>query len=214
MKKGGFPMLMDYLIDTYGYDEPIFINDVHVGDMSDSALRQSFKRMVNAGTLMRFDTGIYFLPRSSRLLKKAYLDPMKVIICKYIQSSNEIFGFFSGASFANQIGLTSQMPSVTEIITNKESTNGRTVALGGLSLRLKHAPVPVCSENAALLQFLDAVSLAEKYSELSKNAADEIFRNYIRDKKFTKKQLSDLVSVITGQTAKRLIEGGLIYEFA
>ena len=163
---------------------------------------------------MRFDTGIYFLPRSSRLLKKAYLDPMKVIICKYIQSSNEIFGFFSGASFANQIGLTSQMPSVTEIITNKESTNGRTVALGGLSLRLKHPPVPVCSENAALLQFLDAVSLAEKYSELSKNAADEIFRNYIRDKKFTKKQLSDLVSVITGQTAKRLIEGGLIYEFA
>ena len=41
-------MLMDYLIDTYGYDEPIFINDVHVGDMSDSALRQSFKRDIDA----------------------------------------------------------------------------------------------------------------------------------------------------------------------
>ena len=42
---------------------------------------------------------------------------MKIIIRKYIQSTTEIYGYFAGATFANQIGLTTQMPAMLEIIT-------------------------------------------------------------------------------------------------
>ncbi|MDD3142254.1 MAG: hypothetical protein PHX08_25270, partial [Lachnospiraceae bacterium] len=73
-------MLKEYLVEKYGYNEPIFINELKVKDMNTNALRQSFKRMTRSGTVIRFDTGIYYLPKKSRLLNKSYLNPMKVII--------------------------------------------------------------------------------------------------------------------------------------
>lgn len=97
---------------------------IKLDNVNDNALRQYFKRMVKSGDLIRFDTGIYYLPRQSKLLKKSYLDPLKVVSRKYIQNGSEIFGYFSGAYLANQLRLTTQMPATIEIVTNKESTKG------------------------------------------------------------------------------------------
>ena len=84
-------MLKEYLEKNYGYNEPIFINEIQLDGLNDNALRQYFKRMLKSGDLARFDTGIYYLPKASRLLKKSYLDPMKVIVRKYIKSTINIF---------------------------------------------------------------------------------------------------------------------------
>ena len=80
--------------------------------------------MVQSGDIIRFDTGVYYLPKASRILKKSYLDPMKVIIRKYIKNAGETYGYFSGATFANQIGLTTQMPTVLEIVTSRRIHQG------------------------------------------------------------------------------------------
>ena len=82
-------MLKEYLEETYGCNEPIFISEIKLDNLNDNALRQYFKRMVKSGDLIRFDTGIYYLPKQSRLLKKSYLDPLKVVSRKYIQNSSE-----------------------------------------------------------------------------------------------------------------------------
>ena len=140
-------MLKEYLEKNYGYNEPIFINEIRLDGINDNALRQYFKRMLKSGDLARFDTGIYYLPKASRLLKKSYLDPMKVIIRKYIQSTTEVYGYFTGATFANQIGLTTQMPAILEIITSKEATKGRNVTVGSQNVRLKRPTVTITSEN-------------------------------------------------------------------
>lgn len=50
-----------------------------------------------------------------------------LIMRKYIQSKSEIYGYVTGESFANQLGLTTQMPAVIEVVTNREATNGRTI---------------------------------------------------------------------------------------
>lgn len=179
-------MLKEYLEKNYGYNEPIFINEIQLDGINDNALRQYFKRMLKSGDLVRFDTGIYYLPKASQLLKKSYLDPMKVIIRKYIQNTTEIYGYFAGATFANQIGLTTQMPATLEIITSKESTRGRTVTVGSQTVRLKRPVITVTSENAGLLQFFDAVSQAEKYSELSELETTELLRNYAKRQNYSK----------------------------
>ena len=173
-------MLKEYLEKNYGYNEPIFLNEIRLEGLSDNALRQYFKRMLGSGDLARFDTGIYYLPKVQRLLKKSYLDPMKVIIRKYIQSTTETYGYFAGATFANQIGLTTQMPATLEIVTSKESTKGRTVTVGSQAVRLKRPVTIITSENAELLQFLDAVSQAEKYSELSDPETGILLKNYAK----------------------------------
>ena len=50
-------MLKEYLEKNYGYNEPIFLNEVRLEGLSDNALRQYFKQMLGAGDLARFDTG-------------------------------------------------------------------------------------------------------------------------------------------------------------
>ena len=206
-------MLKEYLEKNYGYNEPIFLNEVRLEGLSDNALRQYFKQMLGAGDLARFDTGIYYLPKVPRLLKKSYLDPMKVIIRKYIQSTTETYGYFAGATFANQIGLTTQMPATLEIVTSKESTKGRTVTIGPQAVRLKRSATAITSENAGLLQFLDAVSQAENYSELSDSDTGILLKNYAKQRNYSKELLSSVLSGITGSAAKKLIEWGIIYEF-
>lgn len=67
-------MLKEYLEKAYGYNEPIFISEIQLEGISDNALRQYFKRMVQSGDIIRFDTGVYYLPKASRILKKSYLD--------------------------------------------------------------------------------------------------------------------------------------------
>lgn len=206
-------MLKEYLEKTYGYNEPIFISEVQLDGINDNALRQYFKRLVKTGDLAHFDTGIYYLPKTSRILKKSYLDPMKVIIRKYIQDTSKTFGYFSGATFANQIGLTTQMPAVLEIVTIREATKGRTVTVGSQTVRLKRSPVEITAKNAGLLQFLDAVSKAEMYSEYSDTETASLLKNYAEKQQFSKELLSCVLPAVTGATAKKLIEWGIIYEF-
>ena len=100
-----------------------------------------------------------------------------------------------------------------EIITSKESTKGRTVTVGSQAIRLKRPATTITSENAALLQLLDAVSQAEKYSELSALETGNLLRNYTKQQNYSKELLSSVLSGITGSTAKKLIEWGIIYEF-
>lgn len=138
---------------------------------------------------------------------------MKVIVRKYIQSTTETYGYFAGATFANQIGLRTQMPAMLEIITSKESTKGRTVTIGSQAIRLKRPATTITSENAGLLQLLDAFSQAEKYSELSALETGILLKNYAKQQNYSKELLSNVLSGITGPTAKKLIEWGIIYEF-
>lgn len=206
-------MLKKYLEQTYGYNEPIFINEIKLEGINDNALRQYFKRMIKSGDLARFDTGIYYLPKASQFLKKSYLDPMRVIMRKYIRNKTETFGYFSGATFANQIGLTTQMPAVLEVVTMREATKGRNVKIGPQMLRLKRSPVEITAENVGLLQFLDAVSQAERYSELSETETASRLKQYAKKQQYSRELLSSALSAVTGATAKRLIEWGIIYEF-
>lgn len=206
-------MLKEYLEETYGYNEPIFINEIKLDNYNQNAIRQHFKRMTKSGDLVRFDTGIYYFPQKSDLLKRSYLDPEKVIRQKYVQTNFETFGYYSGLYLANQLHLTTQMPSVIEIITNKETTNGRNVTLGGLRLRLKRSSTTINKDNVRILQFLTAVSLAEKYSELTRKETISRLNQYLKACCFTKNQLADVLPYVTAQTSKKLIEWGLIYEF-
>ena len=157
-------MLKSYLLENYGYNEPIFLNDLKIEELSENAVRQSVKRLVANGFLERYDNGIYYIPKQGGLLGKSYLDPFLVIMRKYVRSKSETFGYVTGISFVNQLGLTTQMPA--------------------------------------------------KYTELPMEETIDTMLSYVKQKRFTKEQLSEVSPVITGATAKKLIEWGMIYEFA
>lgn len=207
-------MFEKYLLETFGYNEPIFINELSVPNMSENAMRQAVKRLTASGYLKRYDTGIYYIPKPSKLLGTSYLDPYVVVTRKYIKNHTETYGYITGASFANELGLTTQMPAVIEIVTNKEATKGRTVTIGGQTIRIKGSALPINDSNAAVLQFLDTVSQAEKYSELPEPEMVDRLKSYLKRCQITQKQLSAVSTSLTGNTARKLIEWGIIYEFA
>ena len=207
-------MLKSYLMDNYGYNEPIFLNDLSIEGLSENAVRQSVKRLVANGFLERYDNGIYYIPKQGGLLGKSYLDPFLVIMRKYVQNKSETYGYVTGLSFANQLGLTTQMPAVIEVVTNREATNGRMIMVGNLKVRIKKPSVTISDSNAEILQLLDSIGQAEKYTELPLEETIETMISYIKQKRFTKEQLSQVSSILTGATAKKLIEWGMIYEFA
>ena len=207
-------MLKSYLMENYGYNEPIFLNDLSIEGLSENAVRQSVKRLVANGFLVRYDNGIYYIPKQGGLLGKSYLDPFLVIMRKYVQNKSETYGYVTGISFANQLGLTTQMPAVIEVVTNREATNGRMIMVGNLKVRIKKPSVTISDSNAEILQLLDSIGQAEKYTELPLEETIDTMISYIKQKRFTKEQLSQVSSILTGATAKKLIEWGMIYEFA
>lgn len=206
-------MVKSYLVENYGYNEPIFLNELSIEGLSENAVRQSVKRLVANGFLERYDNGIYYIPKQSGLLGKSYLDPYLVIMRKYIQSKSETYGYITGMSFANQLGLTTQMPAIIEIVTNREATNGRVVRLGNFAVRIKKSSVVVSEANAELLQFLDVVGQIEKYTEFSMEETIDRLLAYTKKMQFKKEQLSQVSTALTGSTAKKMIEWGMIYEF-
>ena len=110
-------MLKTYLMDNYGYNEPIFLNDISIDGVSQNAVRQSVKRLTASGFLERYDNGIYYIPKQGGVLGKSYLDPSMVVMYKYVQNKSERFGYVTGLSFANQLGLTTQMSAVSSVLT-------------------------------------------------------------------------------------------------
>ena len=207
-------MLKTYLMDNYGYNEPIFLNDISIDGVSQNAVRQSVKRFTASGFLERYDNGIYYIPKQGGVLGKSYLDPSMVVMYKYVQNKSERFGYVTGLSFANQLGLTTQMSAVIEVVTNREATNGRSIMVGNQKVRVKKSTIQISETNAELLQLLDGITQAEKYTELTRKETIDILIAYIRKMRFTKEQLSAVSSVLTGATAKKLIEWGIVYEFA
>ena len=206
-------MLKNYLMENYGYNEPIFINDLIFNNLSENAVRQAIKRLFANGFLERYDSGIYYIPKREGLLGKSYLDPSVVVMRKYVQNKSGTYGYVTGLSFANRLGLTTQMSAVMDIVTNRESSNGRIVNVGKQRIRVKRSAILISESNADILQLLDSIAQAEKYSELTIEETKETIIDYIRKKRFTKEQLSEVLPVLNGQLAKKLIEWGMIYEF-
>ena len=57
----GYERVYEYLKSLYGLNEPIFLSEVNVPEVSSAALRQQLKKLTTDGKVKRFDTGIYYL---------------------------------------------------------------------------------------------------------------------------------------------------------
>ncbi len=150
-------MLLDYLKENYTVNEPILISDIHIDGLSDSALRQQLKRLTDDEILLRYDTGVYYFPTDTSWGEKSTLLPIQVIDAKYMKGKGERCGYISGINFANQIGLTTQVPLSYEIATNKASTEYREVKIAKTRVILRKPRTPITESNYQTLQLLDLI---------------------------------------------------------
>ncbi len=111
-------MLYDYLLANYKAAEPIFFSDIEIEGVSKSAVNQQMRRLCEEKKLEKYEHGVYYIPPKSRLNSLVGINADIVARYKYIERNGKVQGFYSGNSFANQLGISAQIPNKVEIVSN------------------------------------------------------------------------------------------------
>ena len=203
--------LYEYLIENYNENEPIFVSEIQVEGMTDVNLRQQLKKLADSGKIKRFDTGIYFIPKASVFRSGSQLSSYKVIEQKYIQNKKERYGYISGMMLANQMGLTTQVPMVYEVVTNKATKDYRETMLGKTRVIIRKPRVKVTEENYKPLQFLDLMKDIDNYSEVEGEQLQKRLLRYMQEINLHFYMLEPYLSYYPDRIYKNMYETRLLY---
>ena len=152
-------MFEDKINKIFNKNEPIFIEEIleAIQDYSRAYTFRQIKKMEQTGSIVRFTQGVYYLPNETEF-GKPVISIDDIVKKKYIQDKGETFGVYSGLVLQNMFGVTTQVPNVLEIVTNKESTRCRKITLEGREFILRKARVNITKENANAYMILQLFS--------------------------------------------------------
>lgn len=131
-----------YLSERYQKNEPIFLDRLQMEGMKKAENSQQIQMLADSEKVKVFDKGIYYLPKKSIFKSGALLDVEKVISRLYLEDESGRCGYIGGLLLANQIGLTTQMAAVYEIVTNKAVCDYQETRLAKSRLLLCQPRVP------------------------------------------------------------------------
>ena len=203
--------LYEYLLDNYKENEPIFLVDIQIDGMTRTNVRQQIKKPADTGKVKRFDNGIYFLPKKTIFKSGSQLAPEKVLECKYLRDKDKRCGYVSGLMFFNQMGLTTQIPMMYEVVSNKATNDYRETSLAKSRVIVRKPKVPITEKNYKVLQFLDMLKDVDVYSEVTgKQLQDRLYR-YMDDANLSISEMEPYFSYYPDKLYKNLVETRVIY---
>ena len=202
----------DYLLSSYGYDEPILSGEISYKSYSVPWIKKMLKKLCDEEKIIRFEKGIYYIPTDTPL-GKSRLDPKKVIQKKYINDGKRTIGYFSGMTFLNMLGLSAQVPNRIEIYTNNEPSRVREVSVGSQKVLLRRARTGITDDNAATMSFLELMTYTEAGFFDSKNKK-KIVSAFIDKNGITRKSVSDYSPYFPDKAMRTLVESEVIYYVA
>lgn len=203
--------LYQYLLDEYGYDEPILTEQLKEElKLNPSTLRQYIKRLSDKGLLVKVQNGIYFIPKKKPMFGSAVLDTDQVVRKKFLEDRDRIIGYKSGTNFANALGLTSQTAAVATIVTNNASAAKREVTVYKKRVIIRKPRVNVNRSNYKLLQVLDLLNNYEQYSEKPLEVAKEKILSYLEGLSLNEQEVKEYLDEYPIKTKLRVYELGLL----
>ena len=79
---------------------------------------------------------------------------------KYIYRNGRVEGYYSGYTFANQLGITTRVPYVVEIVSNNASSRFREIDMKGRKIVLRKSRIIITRKK---LSYFTAVRFVEQY---------------------------------------------------
>jgi hypothetical protein len=200
----------------YNYGEPILLKDI-VDSFSyikkESTIRKEVSRLVDNNKLIRVERGIYALPEKSITGKYKKPDFNLIIEKKFIKDNNNRNGYYTGLTLLNNLGISYQVPNIKEIVTNEEASRKREVFINNREVILRKPRVEINNKNVNTLQFLDAIKVFEKYSDIGKFEALNKITNYFKAKGVTMDDISKYIQYYPAKISKKIMEYKIYYEF-
>jgi len=207
---------VDIVRERFGEDEPIMISEIIAAfpEVSQTTVFNWLREAQNAGTIRKFQTGIYYLPSTESVLGlgELPLSPAKVITKKYLRAGDNVYGYFSGLNLENEAGVSPQVPFTLEITTNRTSRRVREVApFGGWrKITLRTPRTEVTKNNVDALRLLDLVTRVPTnlLNKLEFNSLKELAAGVDKD------IMMGCIAYYPAKTSKRLLENEALGVFA
>ena len=199
-----------YIENNYRSNEPIFLSELNIPGMKAVSVRQQMKKLTESGQLKRFDTGIYYIPKKSMFRSGSTLSVDEVIRRKYLADGENCCGYVGGILFANQLGLTTQVPAVYEIYTNKATTEYRETELANLRVILRKPYCTIDEKNATTLQFLDLLKEIVDVSEVDGEELTNRLIGYMKKKNIGFESMRPFLPYYPERIYKNMYEVGLL----
>ena len=209
---------ISYLKNIYGYDTPILLKDIRIGRKSKAAIKQELYLATKRGDISREYNGVYCFKSNKEFGSGINFD--MVLRKKYICDNwgiegFEIFntyGYYSGLTLINLIGLSEQVPAIVEITTNNTSCKKRTYSQKGTNRKaiIRKSRIDINGQNYKILQFL------EMFCYLSD---DEIYKgksiivNYIKDNKLMRLDYEKYIKYFSMNVYFKIAKWGISREF-
>lgn len=204
--------LYEYLQENYELNEPIFLTDLQIEGKSKENIRQQMKKLTDVGEVKRFDKGIYFLPKKTIFKSGSTLSPDKVLEYKYLKDKEgKRCGYISGPVFANQMGLTTQVPMMYVVASNKATRADRETSLAWTRVIVRKPKVQVTESNYKVLQFLDLLKDVDVYSEITGEALQKRLYKYMLDTGIRLSDMEPYFPYYPDKLYRNLVETKVIY---
>lgn len=201
--------VIDILRENYDPNEPIFTSDILAlcDNMPRSTVYYQLGKSVQEGELSKAGRSVFYIPTQT-ILGRSTLSSLKPLVKKYISDGGEIQGYWGGLMLENQEGLTTQNPTVLEIVTNKATKRLRRLGsrAGYRDVIIRPPRIKVTKENVETLKFLDLVTGLP--SQNDNRIVEELER---KAKGLKAKSVLSALGSYPAKTAKKLAESGLLY---
>ncbi|MCL2630581.1 MAG: hypothetical protein FWD49_03540 [Firmicutes bacterium] len=206
--------LLTRLVDKFGYDKPIATDEILTawGDYSRPWVFRLLKRFNEEQKIIKYESGIYYLPTQTIFGKPSALSRRLVLEKKYIGDGNEVFGYYSGLSLLNLWGLSNQVPAKPEVVSSKASAIVRKIPYGKQYAVLRKARTPITSNNVSALELLEAFCAMPRYS-LDERAINRI-KELVVILKIQQKEVFKYASLFPAKAIKNLLYAGVENVFA
>ena len=109
------------------------------------------------------------------------------------------------------MGLTSQVPALYQIVTNKATSNYRETNVGKSRVIIKKPRTTVTEDNYKILQFLDLILDIDIYSEVEGKELNNRLSKYMRDMNISVADMKAYFKYYPDKLYKNLVETEVIY---
>ena len=202
--------LFSFINENYETDEPVFLSDLKVQNMKAGTIRQEIRNLIGEGRLKKFDTGIYYLPSSSSIFGTSVLSIDEVIRKKYLLDEAGCCGYIAGILLANELRLTTQVPSVYEIYTNRATSLYRETELASRRIIIRKPCCKVTQDNVYALQLLDLVKEITDVAEVETDLIRKRISHYMDKFGLTFNSIEPFISFYPDKIYRNLYEVGLL----
>jgi len=205
--------LADRLLKRFGYNEPIFTEEIIDiwNEYSRSRVFQLLKEMQEEGIIEKDGRNVYYFPTLISTGEKMILGRQQLIDRKYIYHGEEIFGYYSGPKLLNGLHLITQMPFQIELVTSNTSAKVRKVKVKNFEITVRKSKVKINKNNVYALMLLEAFTDMRRPLE---GQEIEDMREFVRLRNIKEKDVLRYSRHFPIYTLNNILETGLDNVFA